>query len=163
MDYEPLSRWGFDGYSWITQPSFDPLPLYPPPIQFSYNYSIAPIHAYTDAVDTEIRSNISLIFFFFPLFFYIPFLILSLPPSLFLVSMVDLTKRQNRELRDQQLLLEQGFVYMSGVTSATGMPVELCNDEDFDAGRCGRGFFLSFFLSLFHFIFSLISYFFFFF
>ena len=58
------------------------------------------------------------------------------------VSIVDLTTKQNTVIRDQQTLLEGGFIFILGITSATGMPVELCNDDDFDNGRCQRGYYL---------------------
>ena len=55
------------------------------------------------------------------------------------VNIVDLTYKEEKELRSRDVLLESGFVYVLGITSATGMPVELCSDEDLESGKCERG------------------------
>ena len=55
------------------------------------------------------------------------------------MSTVHATTRRNNVIRDQQQLLEGGFVYFTGLTSETGMPVELCNDADLERGECQRG------------------------
>ena len=58
---------------------------------------------------------------------------------LFLVNIVDLTTRSNTVVRPQETLLEGGFVYILGLTNSEGLPVELCNDNDFENGVCDRG------------------------
>ena len=55
------------------------------------------------------------------------------------MNIVDLTTRRNTVLRSQETLLKEGFIYILGVTGATGLPVELCNDDDFGSGKCDRG------------------------
>ena len=55
------------------------------------------------------------------------------------MSIVDLTTIKNKEVRNRDLLLQEGFLFTLGLTSATGLPVELCNDDDFKSGKCGRG------------------------
>ena len=69
-----------------------------------------------------------LLFFFFFIIF-------------FLVNIVDFTTERGAELRSRETLLENGFIYVMGITSATGMPVELCNDDDFNSGNCDRGWY----------------------
>ena len=55
------------------------------------------------------------------------------------MSFFDYTVRRGSNLRSIDRLMEEGIVYLTGITSATGMPVELCNDNDFDSGKCERG------------------------
>ena len=47
-------------------------------------------------------------------------------------------------VRSKDALLGDGLIFLGGITSATGMPVELCNDADLESGKCERGFSLSF-------------------
>ena len=56
-----------------------------------------------------------------------------------IVNFVDLTSSKETELRSRDTLLQEGFIYIMGITGATGLPVELCNDNDFENGKCGRG------------------------
>ena len=55
------------------------------------------------------------------------------------MGFVDLTYRGQVELRNRETLLEEGFIYSLKLTSATGMPVDLCSDRDLEMGNCDRG------------------------
>ena len=59
--------------------------------------------------------------------------------NLTVVNIVDLTVRKNNVVRSQETLLEGGFIFAVGLTNEMGLPVELCNDDDFDSGKCERG------------------------
>ena len=70
LQYEGYLDWGFFGWSWLTQPSTDPLAFYPPTFEFAYSFAKDPLEVYKEVGTTETKSNISMFFcFFFPFFF----------------------------------------------------------------------------------------------
>ena len=125
LNYEALAVWGLDGYSWITQPSNDPLVFYPPYIEFAYNYTEAPIDAYIDAGFSETKSNIGLFFpLFFPYFsiFFFFFLDILIDNAiLFILQYLLLTLPQNKI----PLFVTNKRSWMEGLFLFWGLPVPL--------------------------------------
>ena len=153
LNFEGSANWGHDGYSWLSAPRTDPLVFWPPYDENVFNFSGDPLEIYKDAGLSEVKDNLGLFHFLSFFFFRINLKIfpiflcylLHLTTSLLLVVMADLLVRKNTFLRSKETMLEGGMIAMFMITSATGMPVELCNDEDLSSGKCQRGFFFFFF------------------
>ena len=69
------------------------------------------------------------------------------------MNFIDLTTKEDVELRSRDILLESGFIYLMGITGANGMPVELCSDDALESGECQRGFYFIFIFIFFFFFF----------
>ena len=69
LTYEGTLEWNDKGWSWLTQPSEDPLVFYPPDGSSGYAYTENPLDVYNRQFNlSEPKSNFGELFFIFPFF-----------------------------------------------------------------------------------------------
>ena len=60
LTFTTLNDWDNFGWSWVTQPTTDPLVFYPPYGDYSYNFTQDPLEAYLEAGLAQPKSNMCL-------------------------------------------------------------------------------------------------------